>query len=141
MGTAEATLEQRLPAVAQSLAVARSALRDFTADLGVDVGGIELAVSEAVALRDQLIGEGTSQRDKLVSDAQTKSASLVGEAEAKRKKILDDLNAQKTSLETRIAELTTYERDYRRKLKDFISGQLKDLESAPALAPQESAKH
>ena len=58
------------------------------------------------------------------------------EAEAQRKKILDDLNAQKSKIETQIAELTTYERDYRRKLKDFISTQLKGLESTPALAPE-----
>ena len=90
--------------------------------------------------RDQFIGEGTSQRDKLISDAQAKASTLVNEAETKRKKILDDLNAQKTGLENRIAELTSTERDYRRKLKDFITSQLKDLESTPAITP-ESVKH
>jgi anti-sigma regulatory factor (Ser/Thr protein kinase) len=58
MGTAEAALERRLPAVAESLAVARSALRDFTADLELDVAGIELAVSEAVA--DAVVHDGGS---------------------------------------------------------------------------------
>src|SRR5699024_7438786 len=86
--------------------------------------------------RDQYIGEGTTQRDKLVSEAQSKSSAMVTEAEEKRKKILDDLNAQKASMETKIAELTTYEREYRSKRQDFISGQLKGLEEAPPAAPQ-----
>ena len=44
-------------------------------------------------------------------------------------------------IEAQIAELTTYERDYRRKLKDFISGQLKDLDTQESVAPEASAKH
>ena len=44
-------------------------------------------------------------------------------------------------IEGQIAELTTYERDYRRKLKDFISGQLKDLDTQASVAPEASAKH
>jgi len=43
------SLEEHLPATAASLAVARAVMRDFTAELGVDVCGVELAVSEAVA--------------------------------------------------------------------------------------------
>ncbi len=50
MGSTDvSSLEERLPATAASLAVARAAIRDFTAGLGVDVCGVELAVSEAVA--------------------------------------------------------------------------------------------
>ena len=66
---------------------------------------------------------------------------MVSEAEARRKKILDDLNAQKSKIEGQIAELTTYERDYRRKLKDFISGQLKGVDAQASVAPETSAKH
>ncbi|MDN5716905.1 MAG: cell division protein DivIVA, partial [Janibacter sp.] len=73
-------------------------------------------------------------------DAQTKSTTMVSEAEAQRKKVLDDLNAQKSKLETQIAELTTYERDYRRKLKDFIGSQLKGLEGPASVAPETSSK-
>ena len=48
-------VEQHLPATAESLAVVR-ALREFTDGLGVDVRGIELAVSEAVA--DAVVHDG-----------------------------------------------------------------------------------
>ena len=43
------SLDERLPATAESVSRARMALRGFAADLDVDLGGVELAVSEAVA--------------------------------------------------------------------------------------------
>jgi anti-sigma regulatory factor (Ser/Thr protein kinase) len=43
------TLQEDLPATVDSVSVARRAVRRFAADLEVDVDGITLAVSEAVA--------------------------------------------------------------------------------------------
>ena len=42
-------MQQSLPATVESVAVARHAVRRFVANLGVDMDGIALAVSEAVA--------------------------------------------------------------------------------------------
>ena len=50
------SLQEHLPATAASLAVVRAVMRDFTAELGVDVCGVELAVSEAVA--DAVVHDG-----------------------------------------------------------------------------------
>jgi anti-sigma regulatory factor (Ser/Thr protein kinase) len=43
------TLQEQLPATVDSVAVARSSVRRFASELEVDVDGIVLAVSEAVA--------------------------------------------------------------------------------------------
>ncbi|HTE60618.1 MAG TPA: ATP-binding protein [Solirubrobacteraceae bacterium] len=43
------TMREQLPATVESVAAARRAVRDFAADLEVDVDGMTLAVSEAVA--------------------------------------------------------------------------------------------
>jgi anti-sigma regulatory factor (Ser/Thr protein kinase) len=43
------SLDERLPATVESVWRARMAMRDFAAALDVDVQGVELAVSEAVA--------------------------------------------------------------------------------------------
>jgi anti-sigma regulatory factor (Ser/Thr protein kinase) len=43
------TMREQLPATVDSVAAARRAVRHFAADLGVDVDGMTLAVSEAVA--------------------------------------------------------------------------------------------
>jgi anti-sigma regulatory factor (Ser/Thr protein kinase) len=43
------TLQEQLPATGQSVAVARTAVRRFASELEVDLDGIVLAVSEAVA--------------------------------------------------------------------------------------------
>jgi anti-sigma regulatory factor (Ser/Thr protein kinase) len=43
------TMREQLPATVDSVAAARRAVRHFAADLGVDLDGMTLAVSEAVA--------------------------------------------------------------------------------------------
>jgi anti-sigma regulatory factor (Ser/Thr protein kinase) len=43
------TLEEQLPSTVESVAAARRAVRGFAADLEVDLDGMALAVSEAVA--------------------------------------------------------------------------------------------
>ena len=43
------TLDEQLPPAVGSVAAARRAVRRFAADLGVDLHGVELAVSEAVS--------------------------------------------------------------------------------------------
>ena len=43
------TMQQQLPATVESVAAARQAVRRFTSQMDVDVEGITLAVSEAVA--------------------------------------------------------------------------------------------
>ena len=43
------TLDETLPRAVGSVATARRAVRRFAADLGVDLHGVELAVSEAVS--------------------------------------------------------------------------------------------
>jgi two-component sensor histidine kinase len=43
------TLEEQLPSTVESVAAARHAVRGFAADLEVDLDGMALAVSEAVA--------------------------------------------------------------------------------------------
>ena len=91
--------------------------------------------------RPGLEPEAGATLGRITTGPQPLDDHLVFEAEAQRKKILDDLNAQKTKIEAQIAELTTYERDYRRKLKDFISGQLKGVDAQASVAPETSAKH
>lgn len=98
-------------------------------------------VSAGQSKHDELLSTGQSKHDEFIKTGQGKRDQFISEAEAQRKKILDDLNAQKSKIETKIAELTTYERDYRRKLKDYLSGQLKGLETSESVAPEQTVKH
>jgi DivIVA domain-containing protein len=85
-------------------------------------------------LHEEHVREGVERRDALVAEGHAAAAKLVADAEASSQATLGRLEQRKGELEGTISELQTFEREYRTKLKDYISGQLKDLESSPAIA-------
>ncbi|MCR2785872.1 MULTISPECIES: DivIVA domain-containing protein [unclassified Microbacterium] len=95
------------------------------APVAASAGIIELAQR----LHDEHVAEGQAQRDKLIAEAQSQAASIVAEAEARGREEISRLEKERGSLETRIAELRQFERDYRTQLRGYIEGQLRDLDS------------
>jgi DivIVA domain-containing protein len=86
-------------------------------------------------LHEEHVREGVEKRDALIAEGQATAARITSEAEAAHRAQLTSLDAEKTSLEHRIDELRTFERDYRQKLKGYIEGQLRELDStSPVLA-------
>jgi len=102
----------------------------------------EALVSDATAKSQKLVSDADAQSKKLVSDADTRSKKLVGDAEEKTRVTLTDLEQKKSVLENKIDHLRGFERDYRGRLKTFIEGQLRDLESKGSVetASTESAQ-
>lgn len=102
----------------------------------------EALVSDATAKSQKLVSDADAQSKKLVSDADTRSKKLVGDAEEKTRVTLTDLEQKKSVLENKIDQLRGFERDYRGRLKTFIEGQLRDLESKGSVetASTESAQ-
>jgi hypothetical protein len=90
-------------------------------------------------LHEEHVAEGKSKRDELIADGHATAARLVAEAESKQKEQIAILDQQRVTLEKKIDELRTFERDYRAKLKSYIEGQLRDLESAASPAPTGAA--
>ena len=88
-------------------------------------GIIELAQR----LHDEHVAEGKAQRDQLISEAQSRAAAIVAEAEAKGRDEIARLEKERASLEARISELNTFERDYRAQLRSYIEGKLRDLDT------------
>jgi DivIVA domain-containing protein len=88
-------------------------------------GIIELAQR----LHDEHVAEGKAQRDQLISEAQSQAASIVNEAEAKGREEMARLDRERATLEARITELRTFERDYRTQLRSYIEGKLRDLDT------------
>ncbi|RII42969.1 DivIVA domain-containing protein [Galactobacter valiniphilus] len=104
----------------------------------------------AQKLHDEYVTAGATERDRLVGEAQDKAAGLVSEAEAAarkttqdaeetKRKTLAELERQKSGLETQIEKLRGFERDYRSRLRTYIQGQLKDLESAAMIGDESSS--
>lgn len=100
----------------------------------------EELVSEGQAKRDELIAEGEQTREQYITEAERKRQEIVTEAETRANNMIEEaeltssrtlsaLERKKADLEGKVTELTSFERDYRARLKDYIEGQLKDLNS------------
>lgn len=106
----------------------------------------------AQKLHDEYVTAGETERDRLVNDAQGKARGLVSDAEAAarkttsdaeetKRKTLAELERQKSNLEGQIEKLRGFERDYRARLRTYIQGQLKDLDSAAMLSDEGNAQN
>jgi DivIVA domain-containing protein len=83
----------------------------------------------AQRLHEEHVREGVEKRDSLIADAHATAARLLADAEAKQREQLNAFEEERSVLESRIDELRIFEREYRQKLKSYIEGQLRDLET------------
>lgn len=86
-------------------------------------------------LHEEHVREGVEKRDALIAEGHATAARIVAEAESKQRAQISALDQERTTLERRIDELRTFERDYRQGLKGYIEGQLRDLDSQSVAAP------
>lgn len=80
-------------------------------------------------LHEEHVREGVEKRDQLIAEGHATAARIVAEAESKQRAQISALDQERTGLERRIDELRTFERDYRKGLKSYIEGQLRDLDA------------
>ncbi|MHB1173349.1 MAG: DivIVA domain-containing protein [Lacisediminihabitans sp.] len=85
-------------------------------------------------LHEEHVREGIEKRDALIAEGHAAAARLVGEAEAQQRAQISTLDQERVVLEHRIDELRTFEREYRQKLKGYIEGQLRELDSSNAIS-------
>jgi DivIVA domain-containing protein len=90
-------------------------------------------VREGVEKRDALIAEGHAQAGRVLEDAQSQAARVVDEAQAQTRNHISALDQERAALEGRIEELRNFEREYRSKLKGYIEGQLRELDTTSAV--------
>lgn len=81
-------------------------------------------------LHEEHVREGMEKRDALIAEGHATAARVVAEAESKQRAQISALDQERAGIERQIDELRTFERDYRAKLKGYIEGQLRDLESS-----------
>jgi DivIVA domain-containing protein len=92
----------------------------------------------AQKLHDEYVRNGEQQRDRIVSEAREHATRLVREAEEKQRQTLGSLEQERSLLERKIDELRAFEREYRSRLKSYLEGQLRELESKAAVVPNRS---
>jgi DivIVA domain-containing protein len=85
-------------------------------------------------LHEEHVREGMEKRDALIAEGHAAAARVVSDAEQSQRVHLGALEQERVALERQVDELRTFEREYRVKLKGYIEGQLRELESGNAMA-------
>ena len=107
----------------------------------MDPGNTNNLLQLARRLHEEHVREGMEKRDALIAEGHAAAARVVSEAEQNARGQLGALQQEKNELERKVEELRQFERDYRTKLRGYIEGQLRELESSNALtaAPAQAA--
>jgi DivIVA domain-containing protein len=90
-------------------------------------------VREGVEKRDALIAEGQATAARTVEEGRAAAARALEEAQNQQRANISSLDQERQALEHRIDELRTFEREYRQKLKGYIEGQLRELDTTSAV--------
>ncbi|MEJ7651417.1 MAG: DivIVA domain-containing protein [Nakamurella sp.] len=112
----------------------------------------EALLSDAKNRSEQMLSDAKNQSEKTVTeanaaaeaatrDSQLKAEAMDREAQRKYGEVMTQLTEQRTALEKKIDDLRTYEREYRSRLKGWITEQLSQLDEGKnaAAAPQDDA--
>ncbi|TFB52004.1 DivIVA domain-containing protein [Cryobacterium tagatosivorans] len=110
------------------VAVAAAAV-PVVADATDETAGTTNLLQLARRLHEEHVKEGAEKRDALIAEGHATAARVIAESEAKQRAQINVLEKERSTLETKIEELRTFEREYRQKLKSYIEGQLRDLDA------------
>ena len=126
------------PAAAPALAPAPAHVAAAPAQLAfdpnsMDPGNTNNLLQLARRLHEEHVREGMEKRDALIAEGHAMAARVVSDAEQTHRAQLQSLETECASLQRNVEELRTFEREYRDRLKGYIEGQLRELESASAL--------
>ncbi|WP_235900716.1 DivIVA domain-containing protein [Lolliginicoccus suaedae] len=92
--------------------------------------------TEARDKSEAMVTDAREKADLIVSRATEKAEALRAESEKEHADLLASVAEQRTTLEGRINQLRTFEREYRVRLKAYLEAQLEDLTSSGAPAQQ-----
>lgn len=88
----------------------------------------ERLLAEAKNQSEAMVGDATSHAEAAERDSRTKAEALDKEAKDKYESVMGSLTSDRSSLERKIDDLRAYEREYRGRLREWISEQLTRLD-------------
>ena len=129
--------------VVKVLAMAQETAEKYVSDAKSEA---DRMIGDARSAADRMIGEARSKADSMVGEARTQASSvereargkattMVQDAERRHNEIIGGLEERKGTLEKRIEELRTFEREYRTRLKSYLESQLRDLDGRGSAEP------
>lgn len=129
------TREAPAPVAAATTTTAAPAATETTQPRTESAESAAGVLAMAQKLHDEYVAQGRSERERLISEGRTQADKLVSDGKRTKEETLSTLEKEKSRLEASVSELRTFERDYRSNLKNFINGQLRDIDSTGSLAP------
>lgn len=93
-------------------------------------------IALAQRVHDEHIAKGEAQAKQIVGEAETRAKQIVDEAETKRRDTLSSLETEQSNLESSLDQLRNFERQYRTRLKSYLTDQLRELDTQGSLVPE-----
>jgi DivIVA domain-containing protein len=88
------------------------------------------AIAEARSEANKIVGDARSKAEAIEREARNKADALERDAQDKHRSIIGVLETQRNALEAQLDQLRQFEREYRSRLKSFLEGQLRQLDSS-----------
>ena len=85
-------------------------------------------LADAKSQSEALVSDATTRAEAAERDSRIKAEALDAEAKARYDEVLGKLATERVGLEKKIEDLRTYEKEYRGRLKSWISDQLAQLD-------------
>jgi vacuolar-type H+-ATPase subunit E/Vma4 len=92
-------------------------------------------VTEARTRADTLLNDARSRAETRDRQSREKAASLELGAARKHAEVIGSLSQEKSTLEKKLDELRTFEREYRTRLTTYLGSQLQELNGRGSTAP------
>ncbi|RBY85590.1 DivIVA domain-containing protein [Blastococcus sp. TF02A-30] len=100
----------------------------------------EQMVTEAKHRADSMIGDARTRAETMEREARAKAAALDQDAERRHVEAMGSLEEKRSSLERKIEELRTFEREYRTRLRSYLESHLRDLDSRGSAEPAQAGR-
>jgi len=118
------------PAPVPAQAVSEATVTDGAARvLALAQQTADQAIGEARNEANKVVGDARSKAEAIERDARAKAEALERDAADKHRTVIGQLDQQRIQLERKVEELRSFEREYRSRLKSYLEGQLRQLES------------
>jgi DivIVA domain-containing protein len=88
------------------------------------------AIAEARTEANKIVGDARSKAEAIEREARSKADALERDAQDKHRSIIGALENERTGLERKVEQLRQFEREYRSRLKSYLEGQLRQLDSS-----------
>ncbi|UVS80935.1 DivIVA domain-containing protein [Actinokineospora sp. UTMC 2448] len=111
----------------------------------------EQLLSEARTKADTMVNEARTRAETMLNDARTraetlerqareKATTLERDAQRQHAEIIGAVQSERTTLEKKIDELRTFEREYRTRLKSLLESSLRELSDRGPAAPADGGR-